>query len=166
MDVAQTAAWHIAKAAEMANAKVSVATFTTNVASPANAVVTIVKTWEASVASCANRLASLDPQAYTPMSPAIIACAGLLADVSATRRILLVLTDGECDYRAKAVTSACRLAADMGVETVGIGMDCEAVVEAFPPRYSVNVKSLTQLATTGLGVLADMLEDTNPRGAD
>jgi Mg-chelatase subunit ChlD len=166
MAMAQTTAWHIAKAAEMADAKVSIAVFETNRASPANATVFVVKPWETSVASCAHALAGLDPFAYTPMSPAIIACAGMLADVSATRRILLVLTDGDCDYHTKAVSSACRIASDLGVETVGIGMNAAQVIDAFPPRYSVNVSDLGQLATTGLGVLTDMLEDHNPRGAD
>jgi hypothetical protein len=58
------------------------------------------------------------------------------------------------------------LAQAMGVEPVGIGMNCEAVVAGFPPDYSVNVRDLDQLAGTGLGVLTDMLEDANQRGAD
>jgi hypothetical protein len=48
----------------------------------------------------------------------------------------------------------------MGVEAVGIGMDCEVVIRAFPKRYSINVRDLNQIATTGLGTLARMLEDT------
>jgi hypothetical protein len=90
----------------------------------------------------------------------------MLGEVNATRRVLMVLTDGECDYGPDAVTRACTIAADLGVETVGIGMACAAVTAAFPKRYSVNVENLAQLAQTGLGVLVRMLEDANPAAAD
>jgi hypothetical protein len=45
-------------------------------------------------------------------------------------------------------------------------MACANVIAAFPPRYSVNVENLEQLAQAGLGTLVTMLEDANPRGAD
>jgi hypothetical protein len=45
-------------------------------------------------------------------------------------------------------------------------MSCASVIAAFPPRYSVNVENIEQLAQAGLGVLVSMLEDANPRGAD
>jgi hypothetical protein len=93
-----------------------------------------------------------------------MAAADMLAEVNATRHILMVLTDGECDYGEDGVRTACKLAEDRGIETVGIGMACASVIDAFPPRYSVNVNDLTQLASTGLGVLVTMLEDANPRG--
>jgi hypothetical protein len=41
-------------------------------------------------------------------------------------------------------------------------MNAPGVASAFPPRYSVNVEDLGQLATTGLGVLTNMLEEANP----
>jgi hypothetical protein len=78
----------------------------------------------------------------------------------------MVLTDGECSMGPAAVTRACTLASDLGVETVGVGMSCKSVIKAFPPRYSINVENLEQLAATGLGVLVAMLEDANPRGDD
>ena len=90
----------------------------------------------------------------------------MLAGVSATRHILMAITDGECDLGPSTVTRACTLAGDRGVETVGVGMQCASVTAAFPPRYSVNVEDLQQLAQQGLGVLVSMLEDANPRGAD
>ncbi len=167
MDVAQTAAWHIARAAESANAKVCVASFHTMKSRSGDwipgADVKVIKPWEVAMTDRAAHLAAEQPGGGTPLSPAIMRAATILADVGATRRVLMVLTDGECDFGADGVTRACALATDMGIETVGIGMDCPSVTAAFPPHYSVNVENLHQLATTGLGVLVRMLEDANPR---
>jgi Mg-chelatase subunit ChlD len=171
MQVAQTAAWHIARAAEAANAKAAVVAFhtrfdqlsTRNSANPTGAMLTVVKPFSVPMDSCAGALGSLGPTGYTPLAPAILGAAGMLAEINATRHICMVLTDGECDYGNDAVTAACALAEDMGVETVGVGMACDEVTRAFPPRYSVNVTDLGQLASTGLGVLVAMLEDANPR---
>ena len=166
MHLAQTAAYHIARAAEMANAKVAVGVFYSNDSGVTGAKVVMIKPWHLPLASCAARLAGIVGQAQTPLSPAILAGGRLLTEVNATRRILMCLTDGECDYGNAGVTKACTIVADGGVETVGIGMACASVTAAFPPRYSVNVEDLAQLATKGLGVLCTMLEDANPRGAD
>jgi hypothetical protein len=166
MNIAQTAGYHIARAAELANAKVAVGVFYSLGRSVAGAKVVIIKPWHLPLASCAASLARVYGMAQTPLSPAILAGGRLLADVMATRRILMCLTDGECDYGAAGVTKACAIVRDDGVEVVGVGMACASVAAAFPPRYSVNVQDLDQLATTGLGVLCTMLEDANPRGAD
>ena len=172
MAIAQTAAWHIARAAEAANAKVAVVAFHTRFDQlstrdhdhKTGAMLTVVKPFAVPMDSCAAALGSVSPNAYTPLAPAIMGAAGILAEVNATRHICMVLTDGECDYGEAAVVAACQLAEDMGVEVVGVGMDCASVTAAFPPRYSVNVTDLAQLAGTGLGVLVAMLEDANPRG--
>jgi hypothetical protein len=172
MAIAQTTAWHIALAAEAANAKVAVAVFHTPRAlamvrhggAMTGATMTVIKPWSVPMADRAAQLAAVEPNAWTPLSPAIMTAADMLAEVNATRHILMVLTDGKCDYGEDGVRTACKLAEDRGVETVGIGMACASVIDAFPPRYSVNVNDLTQLASTGLGVLVTMLEDANPRG--
>jgi Mg-chelatase subunit ChlD len=164
MDMAQITAWQIAKAAELAGAKVAVAVFYSNPTLGAD--LQLVKPWHLPTHGSAGHIATMRPLTSTPLSPAILAGADMLATQTATRRIMLVLTDGQCDLGDRAVTAACNLAADMGVETVGVGMGCEEVVQAFPPRWSVNVQDLTRLATTGLGVIVDMLEDANQRGAD
>ena len=170
MRLAQIAAWQISRAAEMANAKVAVVMFQSWIVGNGRidngARIITVKPWDARTEDCARAILSMDPIAYTPLSHGIVAAADMLTDVTATRRIILALTDGECDLQASGVRAACRLADNMGVEVAGIGMDCQSVTDAFPPRYSVNVTDLTHLATTGLGVLTDMLEDANPRGAD
>jgi Mg-chelatase subunit ChlD len=164
MAIAQTAAWHIAKAAETAGAKVCIAVFHSRPS--ANTAITIVKPWECACQDRAAVLGAVEPLGGTPMSPAILAASGMLAEVNATRHILMVLTDGKCDYGPAAVTRACVLAGDAGVEVVGVGIACASVIAAFPPRYSVSVENLAQLAQAGLGTLVAMLEDANPRGAD
>jgi len=128
--------------------------------------ITVLKPWEVQVQDRAAVLGTCEINGSTPMSPAIIECSGMLSEVAATRHILMVLTDGECDYGPAGVTRACVLAGDVGVEVVGVGMSCASVIAAFPPRYSVNVENIAQLAQAGLGVLVSMLEDANPRGAD
>jgi Mg-chelatase subunit ChlD len=165
MRIAQTAAWHIAKAAEAACGKVAVAAFHSQ-GNEAYAVITIVKPWERQTADSAAAIGTIHASGMTPLSPAIIECSRLLGAVNATRRILLCLTDGQCQFRENGVRAACTIADDYGVEPVGIGINCSSVVRAFPPRYSVNVESLDQLAATGLGVLVAMLEDANPAAAD
>ena len=169
MELAVCAAWHIAKAAEAANAKVAIGVFRSagmNNLGANSAAVSLIKPWAKTVHQCAGVILGSSANGTTPLAPAIIECARELAGVSATRRLLMVLTDGQCDYGADGVQRACVLADDLGVETVGVGMACADVVRAFPPRYSVNVDDLRQLAKTGLGKLCAMLEDANPRGAD
>ena len=170
MAIAETAAWHIARAAEAANARVCVAVFHSKRNQRGEQVpgakITVLKPWEVQVQDRAAVLGTCEINGSTPMSPAIIECSGMLSEVAATRHILMVLTDGECDYGPAGVTRACVLAGDVGVEVVGVGMSCASVIAAFPPRYSVNVENIAQLAQAGLGVLVSMLEDANPRGAD
>jgi Mg-chelatase subunit ChlD len=170
MAIAQTAAWHIARAAEAANARVCVAVFHSKRDRHGDAMpgakITVLKPWEVPIQDRAAVLAACEINGATPMSPAIIECSGMLSEVNATRHILMVLTDGQCDYGPAGVTRACVLAGDVGVEVVGVGMSCASVIAAFPPRYSVNVENIDQLAQAGLGVLVSMLEDANPRGAD
>ena len=166
MAIAQCAAWHIARAAEAANGKVAIVAFHAGDTDPRTALLTVVKPWEVRTDDRAAAITAIEGKNTTPLSPAIIECSRMLAAVNATRHILLCLTDGECNYRAAGVRAACAIAQDHGVEPVGIGINCDQVVAAFPPRYSVNVKDLAQLAATGLGVLVAMLEDANPMAAD
>jgi hypothetical protein len=166
MGMAQSAAWHIARAAESAGAKVAISVFHTNAKPNLEATVTVIKDWDTPVSQCAAALLHTQPHYWTPLAPSIMHVAPMIADMSANRKLLMVLTDGECDWGADAVRSACRYAAGLGVETVGIGMACESIVAAFPKPYSVNVNDLAHLARTGLGVLVDILEEADPRGAD
>jgi Mg-chelatase subunit ChlD len=170
MDMAQVAAWHIARAAEGANAKVGVVHFHTP-SEPARvamggADIHVAKDWDRSVQDAAWPILSMRGTSYTPLSQAIVGAAEYLRNVNATRHILLVITDGVCDLDPDTVRAACNIAAGMQVETVGLGMACAEVVDAFPAGYSENIEDLTHLATKGMAVLTRMLEDANPRGAD
>jgi Mg-chelatase subunit ChlD len=156
METAMVTAWHIASAADTAGARVAVYVFYTGEVS--------AKLWPVvefgeSVRARAGAFPHVTPQAFTPLSPAILGAAELLmGEALATRRILMVLTDGDCDLGNARVTEACDIAGAWGVEVVGIGIDASAVAKAFPPGRSVNVKNLSQLGATGLGVLCDLLE--------
>lgn len=156
MATAQAAAWAIAKAAEAAGGKLAIMGFYGG----RNSVrLTLVKDFGQQANTAAGAIHGLQATSYTPLSAAIITASQAMADVQATRRIIMVLTDGMCDLGPRAVQMACRIAGDHGVETVGIGIQCEAVTAAFPSDYSVCVNDLQQLATTGLGALVTMLED-------
>jgi Mg-chelatase subunit ChlD len=170
MDMAQVAAWHIARAAEGANAKVGVVHFHTPSdharATLSGADIHVAKDWDRSVQDAAWPILSMQGTAYTPLSQAIVGAAEYLRSVNATRHILLVVTDGVCDMGPDTVRAACNIAASMRVEVVGLGMACAEVIDAFPEGYSENIEDLTHLATKGMAVLTRMLEDANPRGAD
>jgi hypothetical protein len=156
IDLARVTAWALCNAAEAAGGKLAVAGFKGDAC---DCVLHYVKDWHQTTHQAAYGLRTMSPDSCTPLSASIVAGARDLAEQTATRRILIVLTDGQCDLGAAAVRSACTLAASLGVEAVGIGMACDSVVQAFPPRYSVNVVDMQQLAATGLGTLARMLEE-------
>jgi Mg-chelatase subunit ChlD len=168
MELAQTTAWHIGRAAESANAKLGIASFhwRDGVTGSSYTELEMVKPWSMPMAACATAIWAIGPGGQTPLSPAIVEAANMLAGIDASRRIIMVLTDGDCDLGPATVTAACRLAAARGVETVGIGLNAPRVIAAFPPQYSINVDDLDQLSAKGLGVLVDMLEDANPTAAE
>ena len=156
METAMVTAWHIASAADTAGARVAVYVFYTGEVSAK--LYPIVEFGE-SVRARAGGFPHVIPQGFTPLSPAILGAAELLmGEALATRRILMVLTDGDCDLGNARVTEACDIARAWGVEVVGIGIDAPAVAAAFPQGRSVNVRDLSQLGATGLGVLCDLLE--------
>jgi hypothetical protein len=89
MQVAQTAAWHIGRAAESANAKLCIGVFHNVLVRDKiteNAEIKVLKPWSAPLADCAAHLAAAIPCYWTPMSPAILAASEMLAGVPATRQ--------------------------------------------------------------------------------
>src|SRR5262249_29325279 len=160
--VARCTAWAIARAAEDANAKVMICGFTSLGHAGDHvdgAAIDIAKGFDEPCSVAALSIARMCDEATTPLSPAILECTKLVGEVPASRRIVMALTDGMCNFCESAVKAACTLAADQGVEVVGIGIAAHEVIDSFPPGYSVNVHDLNQLATTGLGQLVRMMED-------
>jgi hypothetical protein len=108
----------------------------------------------------AARIMATRSHGWTGLAPAIPAAAHILLGArDATRRVLLVLTDGDCDYGAKLVRDACKLVTQWGVEVVGLGIDAERTIAAsFPDRRSVNVANVEELGKRGLRLVNDLLE--------
>jgi hypothetical protein len=72
----------------------------------------------------------------------------------------LVVTDGECFYGSGLVREACTLAADAGIEVVGLGVKAAQVIaQAFPDGRSVNVDDAIELGRRGMRQVADVLDD-------
>ena len=163
--MALVTAFHLAASAEDAGAKVAVFGFVDHDdddGSVAMARLVELLPFGLPVRANAHRLMAVPPQVTTPMSPAILGAAEVLRTMDATRHILMVLTDGDCNYGNGAVTDACLVARTWGVEVVALGMAAPNVVNAFPDGHSVNVNDLAALGKTGLGVLARMLEEAAP----
>jgi Mg-chelatase subunit ChlD len=100
------------------------------------------------------------PRGGTALAPAILEATRLLSDTPATRHVMLVVTDGECFYGSGLVREACTLAADAGIEVVGLGVKAAQVIaQAFPDGRSVNVDDAIQLGRRGMRQVADVLDD-------
>ena len=91
----------------------------------------------------------------TPMSPAIMACANILARRKVTRRILMTLTDGECNFGSDMVKQANHYARAKGVLSIGIGIMTD-VGDKWPDG-ATKVDDLSKLASVALGDLARIL---------
>jgi Cobalamin biosynthesis protein CobT VWA domain len=163
-EMACVTAFHLAAAAEDAGAKVAVYGFMDHdePMDVATARLVPLLPFGMPVRANAHRLLAVRPHITTPLSPAILGCAEVLRTIDATRHVMMVLTDGDCDYGNACVTDACLVARSWGVEVVGLGMAAPQVAAAFPTGYSVNVPTLDALGQTGLGVLARMLEEAAP----
>ena len=90
------------------------------------------------------------------MSPAMMAATKMLkAQRKATRRILVVMTDGGCRWNAQGTRFAARYAAAHQVETIGIGIGCDPG-PAF--EHCVSVQTIKALGAQGLGTLLATLK--------
>jgi cobalamin biosynthesis protein CobT len=118
------------------------------------AIKTLSEPWNvsamANVATSANAA-----NGQTNISSAIVRASQRLRGVqNVTRRIVLVLTDGDCGYGPRAVKASIKYAETIGVETAGIGLQND-VSGVFP--VSQSVFDVADLARDGLGVLAKTL---------
>jgi Mg-chelatase subunit ChlD len=111
------------------------------------------------------KVAGLRTMGGTAMLPAMKACAERLAKVAnVTRRILLVLTDGQDSYAAEANSALCAFYAGRDVEIVGIGLMTHGVQAPFRGK-AVTVWSTSTLSTDGLKLLVKILDAGAPRAA-
>lgn len=98
----------------------------------------------------------------THIAASILEGSKRLQEVSATRRILFVLTDGQDSYGRHAGHRACEIARMRGVEVVVIGLFSD-VTGMYP--VTLTVRDATQLARQGLGSLVSELEAANRKRA-
>jgi len=154
---ATTLAIHMTEAVESAGAPVCVAAFWDRT-NGAEAQLRIAKPFNKRARACAWALANMSEthSQGTNMSPAILQAAKKLKTVNATRRILFVLTDGQCNWNQTVTYECAKLAENMGVEVIGFGVGCD-VTQAFPNAINVPT-DMTLIARTGLKALADKLK--------
>jgi len=97
------------------------------------------------------------PDGGTAMLPGMMAASNrLLAMGRVSRRILLVLTDGDDDYTVQANRACIRAQEARGVEIVGIGIGRHDVSGVF--KRFINVRSLADVAAKGLDALVAVLD--------
>ena len=109
------------------------------------------------------RVAGLKVLNGTGMLPAMKACAErLVKQGSVTRRILLVLTDGQDSYAPQANAALCAFYGGRGVEVVGIGLMTHSVKEPFRGK-ACEVWDTRSLSTDGLKMLVKILDAGAPR---
>ena len=108
-------------------------------------------------------VAGLKVMSGTGMLPAMKASAERLLKVAnVTRRILLVLTDGQDSYAQEANAALCAFYAARGVEIIGIGLQTNSVAAPFKGKATV-VWNTSDLSTAGLGALVKLLDAGAPR---
>jgi Mg-chelatase subunit ChlD len=111
------------------------------------------------------KVAGLKTLSGTAMLPAMKACAErLVKQGNVTRRILLVLTDGQDSYAPEANAALCAFYAGRGVEIIGIGLQTSNLGPTFRGK-AVHVWSTHELSTEGLKTLVKQLDAGAPRSA-
>jgi hypothetical protein len=105
---------------------------------------------------------SLCVKGGTAMLPGVkAATVRLKARPGVSRRILLVLTDGDDGYSVESNKAAIKAARADGVEVIGLGMfhDASKVFGA----HHVHVTDMAAVAASGLRALVDVLREDGPR---
>jgi Mg-chelatase subunit ChlD len=103
------------------------------------------------------KVAGLQATGGTCMLPAMRTCVDRLArQGNVTRRILLVLTDGQDSYPETSNGALCRWARQRGVEVIGLALFMPGLERTFAGRI-VHVWDIASLSTKGLGALVTVL---------
>ena len=110
-------------------------------------------------------VAGMQTAGGTSMLPAMKTCAERLLKVgNVSRRILLVLTDGQDSHPEEANATLCAWYKARGVEIVGIGLLTHRLARTFNGR-AVHVYDCERLSTVGLSELVKALDAGAPRVA-
>ena len=150
MEFAKVLAVHLCEAAEAERGKVALFSFTGR-----SETATLHRVKDFDEAFDAGRLANVRPTQGTPLAVAMLGAAERLAAVTATRRILLVLTDGADDLGEACMKASIKMVEAQGIECAAIGC-AFSVRDVFP--VSVDVMNLAHLARDGLGALVALLD--------
>ena len=135
-------AYHIASAVEAAGAPVAVSGFT------GARTLSRVKGYHEKVRAVTKRFlaAAHAPGSCTPLAPSILQAARDLANVDATARVLVVLTDGEDDTGRDRVATAIRMSQGLGITVVAVVISRADVP---PARYGFDVADAALVAWPG-----------------
>lgn len=90
----------------------------------------------------------------TPLSAALMTIAPHVVMQPEQRKIVIVLTDGDPDDRNSAI-EVVKLFTRSGIEMVGIGIDCDAVIGLFPASEVIN--DVSQLTNALMATLTHKL---------
>jgi len=118
----------------------------------------LFKGWNERLRSVLGNIACTNAQGSTPMADGIQYGLQELSERRERHRVMLVLTDGEADYRHRPVMKRqIRLAREAGITIVGVGIDegCFSVARTFDQYIQVN--KIEELPEALLKVLSEII---------
>jgi nitric oxide reductase activation protein len=161
---ARAMALHMGDALRAAAVKFEVVAFTTG----GGAIVTVPKAFNKPWNDEAKKaIAMLRGYSGTAILPSVSFCAKrLLQQSHVTRRILLVLTDGDDGYPAESNRLNCVNWRRKGIEVIGIGLmvDDMAACQTTFAGHAIYVPNAAQLSEAGIKELVRVLDRGAPRG--
>jgi cobaltochelatase CobT len=113
----------------------------------------ILKEFDEQTRGVASRF-QIDCGGGTPMGMAMIWAASQLAPRRETRKMLIVITDGEPD-NVEQVRKLVGMYEKAGVEVIGVGIGCDSVEDLYP--VSVVIDSVEELAGALFGVINERM---------
>jgi nitric oxide reductase activation protein len=113
-----------------------------------------IKRFDETLRSAKGKLATPRAMDNTPDAQCIKLAADILRRRDASRRVMIVLTDGNGDYGHAVTKAAVQYAERAGVEMIGIGIERD-VVSSYPT--SIVVEDLSDLTGQAMTVLVNRL---------
>lgn len=106
----------------------------------------IFKGFGESLQKCRGRFGSMRATHYTPLNESILLAGKRLLSVAASRRLLIVLTDGACYYGSKSTQGIAQrnlqenleLLNKTGIEVIAVGLKAKYVLDVFPKAICVD----------------------------